>query len=121
MMRLTFDWDSVGLEDIIVQDGLAKLCQDFPNNTVYYRVSASGTGIHAIISLNPHPLRHYPAPIEIDDEDALEYRREMVKFGLEDEFRLAHDEARVGIALPTAQLWEWKNGMKAGEWIKYVE
>ena len=116
-MRLTFDWDSVGLEDIIVQDGLAKLSRDFPQYDVYYRLSASSCGIHAIIS-SKHST---PTPIEIDDEDALEYRREMVKFGLEDEYRLAHDEARVKIALPTAQLWEWKNGVQAGEWIKYVE
>ena len=117
MMRLTFDWDSVGLEDIMVQKGLAKLSHDFPNNTIYYRISASGTGIHAIIS----PKNSTPAPIEIEDEDALEYRREMVAFGLEDKYRLAHDEARVGTGLPTAQLWEWKKGKKAGEWIKYVE
>ena len=118
MMRLTFDWDSVGLEDKLVQKGLAKLSQDFPNYDVYYRISASQTGIHAIISpknMNP------PAPVEIDDEDALNYRREMVAFGLEDKYRLAHDEARVGTGLPTAQLWEWKKGKKAGEWIKYVE
>ena len=117
MMRLTFDWDSVGLEDIIVQDGLAKLSRDFPQYDVYYRLSASSCGIHAIISSKDST----PTPIEIEDEDALEYRREMVKFGLEDEYRLAHDEARVKIALPTAQLWEWKNGVQAGEWIKYVE
>ena len=117
MMRLTFDWDNRGLEDILVQNGLAKLSQDFPNNTIYYRLSASGTGIHAIIS----PKNSTPIPIEIGNEDALEYRRQMVAFGLEDEYRLAHDEVRVGTKLPTAQLWEWKKGKKAGEWIKYVE
>ena len=41
MMYLTFDWDSVGLEDNLVQEGLAKLSQDFPNYDVYYRISAS--------------------------------------------------------------------------------
>jgi hypothetical protein len=117
MMRLTFDWDNRGLEDIMVQDGLAKLSQDFPNNTIYYRLSASGTGIHAIIS----PKNSTPIPIEIENNDALEYRRQMVAFGLEDKYRLAHDEARVGTGLPTAQLWEWKKGKKAGEWIQYVE
>ncbi len=117
MMRLTFDWDNRGLEDIMVQEGLAKLSQDFPNNTIYYRLSASGKGIHAIIS----PKNSTPIPIEIENEDALEYRRQMVAFGLEDEYRLAHDEARVGTGLPTAQLWEWKKGKKAGEWIRYVE
>ena len=117
MMRLTFDWDSVGLEDIMVQKGLAKLSQDFPNNTIYYRISASGTGIHAIIS----PKNSTPAPIEIEDEDALEYRRDMVAFGLEDDWRLKGDEVRVLRGLPTSQLWEWKDGKKAGEWIKYVE
>ena len=116
-MRLTFDWDSVGLEDIMVQKGLAKLSQDFPNNTIYYRISASGTGIHAIIS----PKNSTPAPIEIEDEDALEYRRDMVAFGLEDDWRLKGDEVRVLRGLPTSQLWEWKDGKKAGEWIKYVE
>ena len=30
MMRLTFDWDNRGLEDIIVQQGLAKFSHDFP-------------------------------------------------------------------------------------------
>ena len=49
-MYLTFDWDSVGLEDNLVQEGLSKLSQDFPNYDVYYRLSASQTGIHAIIS-----------------------------------------------------------------------
>ena len=117
MMHLTFDWDSVGLEDIIVQDGLFKLSQDFPNNTIYYRLSASGTGIHAIIS----PKNSTPSPVEIEDEDALEYRREMVAFGLEDDWRLKGDEVRVLRGLPTSQLWEWKDGKKAGEWIKYVE
>ena len=117
MMRLTFDWDSVGLEDIIVQDGLAKLSQDFPQHDVYYRTSASGTGIHAIIS----PKNSTPSPIEVEDEDALEYRRDMVAFGLEDDWRLKGDEVRVLRGLPTSQLWEWKDGKKAGEWIKYVK
>jgi len=117
MMRLTFDWDNRGLEDIIVQDGLAKLSQDFPQHDVYYRTSASGIGIHAIISPKDKP----PSPIEIEDEDALDYRREMVDFGLEDEWRLKGDEARLKTGLPTSQLWEWKNGKQSGEWIKYVE
>ena len=116
MMRLTFDWDSVGLEDNLVQEGLAKLSQDFPNYDVYYRISASQTGIHAIISpknMNP------PTPVEVDDEDALNYRREMVSFGLEDDWRLKGDEVRILRGLPTSQLWEWKDGKKAGEWVKY--
>jgi len=118
MMRLTFDWDNRGLEDILTQDGLAKLFQDFPSYDVYYRLSASGTGIHAMISpKNTNP----PIPLEIDDTQALDYRRKLVEFGLEDKYRLAHDEARVGTALPTAQLWEWKEFKKAGEWIQYVE
>ena len=117
MMRITFDWDSVGLEDIIVQDGLAKLCNDFPQYDVYYRISASGCGIHAIISLKDST----PKPIEIEDGDALDYRRQMVEFGLEDDWRLKGDEARLKTGLPTSQLWEWKDGQKVGEWIKYVE
>ena len=117
MMYLTFDWDSVGLEDIIVQEGFLKLSQDFPNHTIYYRISASGTGIHAIIS----PKDSTPAPIELEDEDALNYRREMVIFGLEDEWRLKGDEVRMKRGLPTSQLWEWKDGKRVGEWIKYVE
>ena len=116
-MRLTFDWDAVSLQDTLVQNGLAKLSQDFPNNTIYYRISASGTGIHAIIS----PKNSTPSPIEVEDEDALEYRRDMVAFGLEDDWRLKGDEVRVLRGLPTSQLWEWKDGKKAGEWIKYVE
>ena len=118
MMRLTFDWDSVGLEDIIVQNGLAKLSQDFPNNSVYYRISASGCGIHAMISpKNVLP----PIPVEMDDPQVLDYRREMVDFGLEDEWRLWGDTTRLKTGLPTAQLWEWKDGKKSGEWILYVE
>ena len=118
MMRLTFDWDSVGLEDTIVQQGLAKLFKDFPHFDVYYRHSASMTGIHAIISPKDLPT---PTPIEMKDEDALEYRKEMVAFGLEDEWRLWGDEVRVERGMPTSQLWEWKDGRKAGEWTKYVE
>ena len=118
MMRLTFDWDSVGLEDILVQEGLAKLSQDFPNYSVYYRISASGCGIHAIISPKDSQT---PTPIELDDEDALNYRREMVSFGLEDDWRLKGDEARLKTGLPTSQLWEWKDGKQAGEWTLYVE
>jgi hypothetical protein len=117
-MRLTFDWDSVGLEDILVQDGLAKLSQDFSTCDVYYRISASGCGIHAIISPKDSLT---PTPIEIDDEDALNYRRVMVDFGLEDEWRLKGDEARLKTGLPTSQLWEWKDGKQAGEWKLYVE
>ena len=30
MMRLTFDWDGVSLQDTLVQNGLAKLSHDFP-------------------------------------------------------------------------------------------
>lgn len=118
MMRLTFDWDSVGLEDIIVQNGLSKLSHDFPAYDVFYRISASGTGIHAMIS--PQDLQN-PTPLEMDDEDALAYRQVMVDFGLEDVWRLRGDTARLGRGLPTAQLWEWKNGRQAGEWVKYVE
>ena len=118
MMRLTFDWDNRGLEDILIQQGLAKLLRDFPKYDVYYRISASGSGIHAMISPKDATT---PSPIEIDDQEALDCRRKLVEFGLEDEFRLAHDEARVGTALPTAQLWEWKEGKQAGEWMKYVE
>ena len=118
MMRLTFDWDSVGLEDTIVQNGLAKLSHDFPAFDVYYRISASKTGIHAMIS--PKDTQP-PTPLEIDDEDALAYRQVMVDFGLEDVWRLRGDIARLRTDLPTAQLWEWKNGQQAGEWIRYVE
>lgn len=118
MMRLTFDWDAVSIQDTLVQDGLAKLSQDFPNYDIYYRVSASQTGIHAIIS--PKEIQT-PAPIEIDNEDALDYRKQMVAFGLEDEWRLKGDVVRVNRGLPTSQLWEWKDGKKAGEWVKYVE
>jgi len=116
MMHLNFDWDSVGLEDILVQDGLAKLSQDFPNYDVYYRISASQNGIHAMISprdTNP------PRPIDVDAEEAFKYRREMVDFGLEDEWRLKGDEARLRMGQPTAQLWLWKNGERAGDWVRY--
>ena len=116
MMHLTFDWDSVGLEDIIVQDGLAKLCNDFPQYDVYYRISASGCGIHAMIS----PTNN-AEPIEVNAEEALEYRKVMVDFGLEDEWRLKGDEARLARGFPAAQLWEWKDGKQAGVWTKYVE
>ena len=118
MMRLTFDWDSVGLEDKLVQDGLAKLSQDFPKYDVYYRISASGTGIHALISPKN---RKNPSPVEIDDEDALNYRQEMVDFGLEDIWRLKGDKARLKSGGTTAQLWQYKNGNTAGEGGKYVE
>ena len=119
MMRLTFDWDSVGLEDTIVQNGLAKLSHDFPAFDVYYRISASKTGIHAMISPNDSPQ---PKPHEIDDEDALAYRQVMVDFGLEDIWRLRGDIARLRTGdRNTAELWEWKNNQQAGEWIKYVE
>jgi len=117
-MRLTFDWDNRGLEDIIVQDGLAKLSQDFPQYDVYYRLSASSFGIHAMISYQDVLP---PRPVEMDDPQVLDYRRVMVDFGLEDEWRLWGDVTRLKTGLPTAQLWEWKDGEKAGEWIKYVE
>ena len=117
-MRLTFEWHSVGLEDIIVQDGLAKLSNDFPLYDVYYRISASGTGIHAIISPKHSEI---PIPIEMENKEALDYRRQMVIFGLEDEWRLKGDIVRVERGLPTSQLWEWKDGKQAGEWTKYVE
>ena len=118
MMRLTFDWDNRGLEDIIVQEGLAKLSHDFPTNEVYYRISASSCGIHAIISPKDSPS---PIPIEKDDEWVINYRKTMVDFGLEDEWRLKGDIVRVEKGLPTSQLWEWKDGKQAGAWIKYVE
>jgi hypothetical protein len=116
MMQLTFDWDSVGLEDNIVQDGLAKLSQDFPQYDVYYRISASETGIHAMIS-----PKNMATPLEVKPEKAFEYRHEMVDFGLEDEWRIKGDKARLARGKPTAQLWEWKDGKQAGEWIKYVK
>jgi len=118
MMRLTFDWDSVGLEDKLVQEGLAKLSKDFPKYDVYYRLSASKTGIHALIS--PKNMKN-PAPVEIDDEDALNYRQEMVDFGLEDVWRLKGDKARLKSGGITAQLFQYKNENTAGEWVKYVE
>jgi hypothetical protein len=118
MMRLTFDWDSVGLEDKLVQEGLAKLSKDFPKYDVYYRISASGCGIHAIIS--PKNMTN-PSPVEIDDGDALNYRQEMVDFGLEDVWRLKGDKARLKSGGITAQLFQYKNGNTAGVWVKYVE
>ena len=116
MMRLTFDWDGVSLQDTLVQNGLAKLSQDFPKYHIYYRLSASGHGIHAIIS---PPNAQTPTPLEMESEDALNYRKEMVSFGLEDEWRLKGDIVRVNCGLPTSQLWEWKDGKQAGEWVKY--
>jgi hypothetical protein len=32
---------------------------------------------------------------------------------------LKGDEVRVLRGLPTSQLWEWKDGKKVGEWVKY--
>lgn len=116
MMRLTFDWDGVSIQDTLVQNGLAKLSQDFPKYHIYYRISASGHGIHAIIS---PPNAQTPTPLEMESEDALNYRKEMVSFGLEDEWRLKGDIVRVNRGLPTSQLWEWKDGKQAGEWVKY--
>ena len=115
-MRLTFDWDSVGLEDTIVQNGLAKLSEDFPTYDIYYRISSSQTGIHAIVS---PPNSQTPTPLEMESEKALDYRKEMVSFGLEDEWRLKGDIVRVSRGLPTCQLWEWKDGKQAGAWVKY--
>ena len=46
-------------------------------------------------------------------------RRELKIF--RDVWRLRGDIARLRTDLPTAQLWEWKNGQQAGEWIRYVE
>ena len=98
MMRLTFDWDGVSIQDTLVQNGLAKLSQDFPKYHIYYRLSASGHGIHAIIS---PPNAQTPTPLEMESEDALNYRKEMVSFGLEDEWRLKGDIVRVNRGLPT--------------------
>jgi len=42
-----------------------------------------------------------------------------VDFGLEDEWRLKGDEARLRMGQPTAQLWLWKNGERAGDWVRY--
>ena len=116
MMRLTFDWDGVSIQDALVQSGLAKLSEDFPTYDIYYRISSSQTGIHAIVS---PPNSQTPTPIEMDSEDALNYRKQMVSFGLEDEWRLKGDIVRVNRGLPTSQLWEWKDGKQAGEWVKY--
>ena len=113
MMRLTFDWDG-GLEDYR-SNGLAKLSHDFPAFDIYYRISASGQAYTPSFL----PKCTNPTPIEMDSEDALNYRKQMVSFGLEDEWRLKGDIVRVNRGLPTSQLWEWKDGKQAGEWVKY--
>ena len=109
MMRLTFDWDGVSFKMPSFKRDYPSYRKIFPNIT-FITAFGKWSRIHAIIS---PPNAQTPTPLEMESEDALNYRKEMVSFGLEDEWRLKGDIVRVNRGLPTSQLWEWKDGKQA--------
>jgi hypothetical protein len=60
-------------------------------------------------------------PLDLPDNDVLDYREHMVELGLEDPVRLKWDTIRKSQGGRTGKIFFGKKGKKVGEWILYDE
>jgi len=125
MVGLTFDWDSVGLEDKKVQHALDSLTYEFGQGNVWYRISSSGEGLHIIIGniqLDPKTLDRFIRPTPMNADKQIEYRKRFAldPWNLECKGRFISDSARAAGGLTTSRIFIVKNDQQSSDWKCWI-
>jgi|TARA_R110002020_G_scaffold282188_3_gene497815 hypothetical protein len=116
---LTFDWDNLTLEDEEVIQALNYLVDEFGTESVWVRVSSSGTGLHILIGkLILDEFTGFPtlSPIPMGVEEQMQYR---LADKLECRGRRISDSYRKKVGMRTSRIFQNKNGNPTGEWKKW--
>ena len=122
---LTFDWDDVGIDDDRVVTALDALVGEYGSDTVWWRVSSSGEGLHVMIAeavLLPS-MEVMLQPIGMDWENQSDARKRFGEppYELECRGRFISDSVRHKAGFRTSRIFGVKDGRKSGEWNKWGE
>jgi len=116
---LTFDWDDLTIKDEAVIVALNNLIVEFGDESVWFRLSSSGTGLHILIGkLMIDDATGFPqlSPIPMTVDKQMEYR---VAEKLECRGRRISDSYRKQVGMRTSRIFQTKNGRNTGEWQKW--
>ena len=116
---LTFDWDDVSISNSKVQQALCQLTEHFGQERIWYRVSASGQGLHVLLGELDESFSLLPIPI--DDTESFRWRSYFYDYGLECGGRLRADNERYAHGFPVGRLFSHKDNSEAGPWTVYKE
>ena len=117
---LTFDWDDISIDDEKVIKSLNELVQEFGTESVWYRISSSGTGLHIIVGelildkATGFPLLS-PIPMSVDEQ-----MKHRIRHELECRGRRISDSYRKKVGMRTSRVFQNKNGNQTGDWLKWV-
>lgn len=116
---LTLDLDDISIEDSEVIELMNWLSKEFGSESVWYRKSSSGDGLHVMIAhLVIAKLTGVPSlmPILMSVDEQMEYRN---KIKLECRGRRISDSYRKEVGLRTSRIFSVKNGKESGQWQKW--
>ncbi len=116
---LTLDLDDVSIDDSEVVELMKWLSEEFGSESVWYRKSSSGDGLHVMIAqLVIAQITGIPSlmPILMSVDEQMEYRK---KIKLECRGRRISDTYRKEVGLRTSRIFSVKNGKESGEWQKW--
>jgi len=116
---LTFDWDDLTIQDEEVIVALNNLIIEFGGESVWFRLSSSGTGLHILIGkLMIDDATGFPqlSPIPMTVNKQMEYR---VAEKLECRGRRISDSYRKQVGMRTSRIFQTKNGLNTGKWQKW--
>ena len=116
---LTFDWDNLSIHDAEVISALDSLLGEFGEESVWFRISSSGKGLHILIGkLIMNEATGYPIliPIPMSVEKQMEYR---IADKLECRGRRISDSYRKQVGMRTSRIFQIKNDRNTGIWEKW--
>ena len=121
-MWLTFDWDDVSLDKLIVKDAIKELVSIFGKGYVWCRVSSSGTGLHLVIAnlkWDRETMQSILTPKDLEDEVVMSLRHIFADepWNLECKGRLITDTMRQTGGTVWGRVFTLKNGNVSGEWL----
>ena len=117
---LTFDLDDMGIDDEKVIDLMNWLSSEFGSESVWYRISSSGDGLHVMIGeLSICDTTGVPQllPILMPVEVQMNYRKAVE---LECRGRRISDSYRKQVGMRTSRIFKIKNGNESQIWEKWV-
>ena len=121
-MWLTFDWDDVSLDEIMVKNAIKELVMIFGKGNVWYRISSSGTGLHLVIAnlrWDEKTMQSILTPKDFEDEVVMNLRNTFADepWNLECKGRLITDSMRQQGGTVWGRVFTLKNGNLSGEWL----
>ena len=116
---LTFDLDDMSINDEKVIELMDWLICEFGSESVWFRVSSSGDGLHVMIGelvLSPTTGLPELVPILMPVDLQMEYRS-MVE--IECRGRRISDSFRKKVGMRTSRIFKFKNGKESRGWTKW--